>query len=42
MSHRARIFDYMSNYRYINSNQIVLAGTSTFELINRVHSLSCL
>ena len=35
MPYRARTFDY----RYINSNQIVLVDTSTFQLINHVHSL---
>ena len=39
MPHRARIFDYRSNYTYIHSDQIVLVDTSTFQLINHVHSL---
>ena len=30
------------NYRYINSNQIVLVDTSTFQLIHHVQSVSCL
>ena len=38
MPYRAhRIFDYRSNYRYINYIQVVLVDTSTFQLINHVH-----
>ena len=42
MPYMARIFDYRCNYRYIHSNQIILVDTSTFQLINHVHSLSCI